>query len=112
MRSHSSRLLVTMLPPPLIPALLNNKGWVDLRRSSGWRHGLTPTAYRKSRPLISTFPSSVNWRPAQLPLGDAFEPGPLETISLAAALGGGYSLASAPQPRIMHRVRAFLAAPA
>src|SRR6516225_5975027 len=26
-RSHSSRLLVTMLPPPLIPALLNNK-WI------------------------------------------------------------------------------------
>ena len=50
--------------------------------------------------------------PSQFPLGDAFEPGPLETISLAAALGGGYSLASAPQPRIMHRVRAFLAAPA
>ena len=89
MRSHSSRLLVTMLPPPLIPALLNNKGWVDLRRSSGWRHGLTPTAYRKSRPLISTFPSSVNWCRAQLPVGDASEPGPLEVVCLDAPLGRG-----------------------
>jgi hypothetical protein len=32
---------------------------------------------RKSRPLISTFPAWVNWAPAQLPLADALEPGPL-----------------------------------
>src|SRR5215831_18663590 len=32
-RSHSSLLLVTMLPPPLIPALLNNKWILSVR----WR---------------------------------------------------------------------------
>ena len=44
---------------------------------------------RKSRPLISTFPSSVQLAPAQLPLGDALEPGPLEVVRLIAALGRG-----------------------
>jgi hypothetical protein len=39
--------------------------------------------------VISTFPSSVNWRRAQLPLGDALEPGPLEVVGTDAPLGGG-----------------------
>jgi hypothetical protein len=44
---------------------------------------------RKSRPPISTFPSSVNWRRRSFRSGDALEPGPLEAMDLDARLGGG-----------------------
>src|SRR6266478_3374891 len=43
-RSHSSRLLVTMLPPPLIPALLNNK-WI----LSVWWRSATSSRNRSTR---------------------------------------------------------------
>jgi hypothetical protein len=47
------------------------------------------STYRKSRPLISTFPSSVNCRPAQLPLSNTLQPGSLEIVGFDALLGGG-----------------------
>jgi hypothetical protein len=43
----------------------------------------------KSRPLISTFPSSVNWRRAEFALGDALEGGPLEVVGSDMPLGLG-----------------------
>jgi hypothetical protein len=41
------------------------------------------------RPLISTFPSSVNCPSAQLPLGDGLEPGALEEVGFDTPLRGG-----------------------
>jgi hypothetical protein len=55
----------------------------------GWHHVCFGHLARKSRPLISAFPASVNWAPAEFALGDALEPGSLEIVSLDAPLGGG-----------------------
>src|SRR5215475_2730686 len=48
-RSHSSRLLVTMLPPPLIPALLNNR-WI----LSVWWRSATSSRNRSTCVRLAT----------------------------------------------------------
>jgi hypothetical protein len=44
---------------------------------------------RKSRPVISTFPSSVNCLPPNLPFGDDFEPSPVKMVAFQAAFRSG-----------------------
>jgi hypothetical protein len=56
--------------------------------------GAPPSAdfgLRQFSPADLDIPISRQLAPAQLPLGDALEPGPLKEESLDAALGGGPS---------------------
>src|SRR6516164_11535450 len=99
-RSHSSRLLVTMLPPPLIPALLNNKWILSVwcRSATSSRNRSTCVRSATSAMCVVTRSPCGNPTASHSPCVSAWPVGETSHIATLQASATNWRTSSRPMP--------------